>query len=247
MCELRNWRRPVIQECDGGAAAAPAGDAGGAQAAPAAPAEGPMTTTGDVLGKCDHVKDGYMGDGCFHIPSKAKVPLHRFEIANGGSVCKNKRKKTAYEKGMKVVVNMFESGLAAEKESVDPKAVNRKLKAIASGVNSMADVKKAAADFDKGKVETCRKIPTGLSYQQLKQLFLDFGQFAKDVSAGRWKASWFAISMVAVGLIYIISPVDLIPDAIPVVGWLDDAYVLKLIYGTVKDEFEAWRRANKTC
>lgn len=175
MCELRNWRRPVIQECDGGAAAAPAGNAGSAPSAPSAPAEGPMTTTGDVLGKCDHIKDGYMGDGCFHIPAKAKVPLHRFEIANGGSVRKNKRKKTAYEKGMKVVANMFESGLAQEKKSVDPRIVNSKLKAIASGVNCMVDVKKAAADFDKNKAEACRKIPSGSSYRQLKQLFLDFG------------------------------------------------------------------------
>lgn len=67
----------------------------------------------------------------------------------------------------------------------------------------------------------------------------------KDVSTGRWKAPWFAISMITVGLIYIISPIDLIPDAIPVVGWLDDAYVLKLVYEAVKDEFEAWRAAKK--
>lgn len=163
MNELRNWRRPTIWECDAGAAAAPAGDAVD-RAAPSVPPEAPMTNTEDVLGKCDHVKNGYMGDRCFHIPAKAKVPWHRFEMANGGSVRKNKRKKTAYEKGMKIVANMFESGLAPDKKSVDPKAVNRELKAIASNVNDMSDVKKAAADFDKNKAETCSKIPSGSSY-----------------------------------------------------------------------------------
>ena len=47
--------------------------------------------------------------------------------------------------------------------------------------------------------------------------------------------------MVAVGLIYLLSPVDLIPDAIPVVGIVDDAFVLKLIYDAVKDEISNWK------
>ena len=47
--------------------------------------------------------------------------------------------------------------------------------------------------------------------------------------------------MVAVGLIYLLSPVDLIPDAIPVVGIIDDAFVLKLIYDAIKDEIGNWK------
>ena len=47
--------------------------------------------------------------------------------------------------------------------------------------------------------------------------------------------------MVAVGLIYLLLPVDLIPDAIPVVGMIDDAFVLKLIYDAVKDEIGNWK------
>ena len=47
--------------------------------------------------------------------------------------------------------------------------------------------------------------------------------------------------MVAVGLIYLLSPIDLIPDAIPVVGIIDDAFVLKLIYDAINDEIENWK------
>jgi hypothetical protein len=54
-----------------------------------------------------------MGPGNFYIPSKVKVPLHRWEISNGGSqrkkTKKGKNKKYSYEKGMKVVVDMFEN------------------------------------------------------------------------------------------------------------------------------------------
>lgn len=48
-------------------------------------------------------------------------------------------------------------------------------------------------------------------------------------------------------LIYILSPVDLIPDCIPVVGYLDDlallSWVLKLIHSDV-EEYKKWRIQN---
>lgn len=59
----------------------------------------------DVLGHCDHKKDGYLGGdpaGCFHIPSKCKVPFKRYEICNGGG---KKKKKTFYDKGMQIIVD----------------------------------------------------------------------------------------------------------------------------------------------
>ena len=101
----------LLDECDGGAAggdaggAAPAGDVGGADAGDTA-AEMSGTSTADVLGKCEPGK-GYMGKDNFYIPARAKVPLHRWEAANGGSKRK-KKGKYPYEKGAKVVVSMFE-------------------------------------------------------------------------------------------------------------------------------------------
>ena len=37
---------------------------------------------------------------------------------------------------------------------------------------------------------------------------------------------WKKIIIVLLALIYVISPLDLIPDVIPVIGWLDDLGVL---------------------
>jgi len=49
-------------------------------------------------------------------------------------------------------------------------------------------------------------------------------------------------------LIYVLNPFDLIPDAIPGVGIIDDAAVialaLKFVHGDVTD-YKAWRDANK--
>lgn len=66
-----------------------------------------------------------------------------------------------------------------------------------------------------------------------------------------WRGEYRAISpkaMVAVvaGLMYFLSPIDLIPDWIPVLGMLDDIVVLGWVMSTLKtelDAFRAWRAA----
>ncbi len=48
-------------------------------------------------------------------------------------------------------------------------------------------------------------------------------------------------------LIYIVSPVDLIPDTIPVVGYIDDILLLKWVLASIKsdtDEYKKWRIDN---
>ena len=54
------------------------------------------------------------------------------------------------------------------------------------------------------------------------------------------------ISLVA-GIAYIVSPVDLIPDFIPVAGWLDDiaviALILKLGVGHELEKYKVWKKA----
>ena len=85
-------------------------------------------------------------------------------------------------------------------------------------------------------------------FKETKQLFIDFGDFLIDVVRGEWKASWFAITMVAVGLAYLLMPIDLIPDLTPIpfpgVGYIDDAFVLSLVYKAIKDEFDDWRNSH---
>ena len=49
-------------------------------------------------------------------------------------------------------------------------------------------------------------------------------------------------------LIYFLSPIDLIPDSIPVIGYVDDAAVINFCWDMVKpdaDEYRKWRENNK--
>lgn len=52
----------------------------------------------DVLGKCDHKHDGYLGPGCFHVPKRAGKLMRRVEILK-----KKKGHKNPYADKMKIV------------------------------------------------------------------------------------------------------------------------------------------------
>ncbi|BBA33187.1 uncharacterized protein sS8_1225 [Methylocaldum marinum] len=72
-------------------------------------------------------------------------------------------------------------------------------------------------------------------------------ELIRDYRSGTYRdiAPW-AIAAVAFGLLYLVNPVELIPDLIPVVGYLDDVAVMALILKLVKAELEkyaAWRKA----
>ncbi|MEH3114131.1 YkvA family protein [Pedobacter terrae] len=48
------------------------------------------------------------------------------------------------------------------------------------------------------------------------------------------------------GLIYFLSPIDVIPDFVPVLGFIDDIYILNLVYRQVLKDLEnykAWKDA----
>lgn len=246
---MKSYRRqdilePSINECDGGgdAGGAVGGDAGGAVGGDVA-IDFDGTSVEDVLGKNEPGK-GYMGPGNFYIPSKVKVPFHRYEIANGGSKRKKnkkgKPKKYSYEQGMKVVVDMFESEFNESKINFDKIEIRTRLSKLASSIKNMNDVKRISQSMNINGSKKQKEFEQS-KFSQLKETFIDFGNFLSDIVKGKYKASWFTITMIATALLYIISPIDIIPDLIPVVGIIDDAFVLQLVYNAVKDEFLKWK------
>jgi uncharacterized membrane protein YkvA (DUF1232 family) len=54
---------------------------------------------------------------------------------------------------------------------------------------------------------------------------------------------WGSIVLVTVGIIYFVSPIDLIPDVLPGIGHIDDAAVIAFVVTQIKadlDNFLAW-------
>ncbi|MCW5937189.1 MAG: DUF1232 domain-containing protein [Fimbriimonadaceae bacterium] len=44
-------------------------------------------------------------------------------------------------------------------------------------------------------------------------------------------SAWRALFPILVGLVYGVSPIDIVPDLIPLIGWLDDGVVMLLMFG----------------
>ncbi|MDN5216586.1 YkvA family protein [Fulvivirgaceae bacterium BMA12] len=56
---------------------------------------------------------------------------------------------------------------------------------------------------------------------------------------------WKMMVMLVAGLVYFVMPLDILPDFIPVTGFLDDITVIIWIFNNFKSEidaFEAWER-----
>lgn len=48
-------------------------------------------------------------------------------------------------------------------------------------------------------------------------------------------------TIVVAGLLYFISPIDLIPDYIPLLGYIDDAFVISIVLNSLSGEIDRYR------
>lgn len=58
------------------------------------------------------------------------------------------------------------------------------------------------------------------------------------------KTPWLSIAAIVFALLYVLNPLDIVPDFIPLVGYIDDASVLaltlKMIGGDIQD-YQLWK------
>jgi len=63
-----------------------------------------------------------------------------------------------------------------------------------------------------------------------------------DFIAGKYRdGPWKTIAAITVAILYFASPIDLIPDFIPLLGYLDDAFVIALAVDLIRDDLNAYR------
>ncbi len=94
---------------------------------------------------------------------------------------------------------------------------------------------------------------TFTTQQRLKVHFKDFKMLfsmLRDYTSKKYtQAPWYIISAIGAALLYVISPLDLIPDFIPFVGFLDDATVLALCLNLVHKDlmlYKEWKEGTVT-
>lgn len=86
------------------------------------------------------------------------------------------------------------------------------------------------------KLKNVKKSDAEYVYKNLDKLPKDTGDLKllihlfKDWYNGAYKEiPWYSISAIILGFLYLLSPIDLIPDMIPILGQLDDVVIIRWI------------------
>lgn len=100
-------------------------------------------------------------------------------------------------------------------------------------------------------VENEREIEKKLRGQKALRALLENGQLllqmVVDYFKGRYKqVPYWAIGAAALALLYVLSPVDAIPDVIPVLGYLDDATILAFCIKLIESEIKKYKQWKNT-
>jgi len=81
----------------------------------------------------------------------------------------------------------------------------------------------------------------------LKEKFLVLGRITKAYAAGNYRnIPWKPMVFMVAAVLYFISPIDLIPDLLPITGLTDDFAVLLWVYKSAQveiDKFLAWEKS----
>lgn len=82
------------------------------------------------------------------------------------------------------------------------------------------------------------------SLQKLKHQVNTLNRMIRAYANGEYRhIPWKNMLTVTAGIVYFVTPLDFIPDFIPIAGFLDDLTVLMWVFNSVKEsieEFEEW-------
>ncbi len=92
-----------------------------------------------------------------------------------------------------------------------------------------------AKDFDEEEAKEFA------SSHQTNSWYDDFIILYEMITASDYKISNQTKFVIAGTLAYVVLPIDVIPDFIPVVGWLDDAFVLGLATTSLNEEIKKFK------
>lgn len=63
----------------------------------------------------------------------------------------------------------------------------------------------------------------------------------KDIKAGQYRnVPWFVIATIVMALLYVLNPLDIVPDFIPGLGYIDDLAVLSMGIGWIETDLHKY-------
>ena len=104
---------------------------------------------------------------------------------------------------------------------------------------ALQQVKSLSSDFDPEEAEAFAKKHREASwYEQFKLLY-------EMITDKTFQISPQTYMMIAGALAYVVLPIDVIPDFIPGVGFIDDVFVLGFVIKSLHDEIERYKKFDK--
>ncbi len=79
------------------------------------------------------------------------------------------------------------------------------------------------------------------SFKDIKDDVMLLYQLFRDGIQGKYKISPITLGTIAIGLLYLISPIDLVLDFIPMIGFGDDVAVLVVIINSLSGELQEYK------
>lgn len=127
-------------------------------------------------------------------------------------------------------------------ESVFYKKALGKAPRIAKNASSLLKLLKQA-------LEKTQTLGVGGIYDEIRSKIVLLGELLKAYASGEYRQIELGnVLKVVAAFIYFISPLDIIPDIIPMIGFTDDVALLLFIVKSIGDEldkFEIWKTLNK--
>ncbi|MGB3587902.1 MAG: YkvA family protein [Tunicatimonas sp.] len=121
------------------------------------------------------------------------------------------------------------------------KKAKHRAKGILNDPKRLRNLANAAMD----KMRELRDDTEGM--HSLKDQANTFVRMIRSYQAGDYKFTpWKSLLLITAGIIYFVSPLDLIPDFIPVLGFMDDITVLLWVLNSVRGDVEKYEEWEKT-
>jgi len=105
----------------------------------------------------------------------------------------------------------------------------------------MDDVAYASKKGEKKVHEMESNIPNAL-VQMWNDIKLMISLLTDYINGSYKETPWGTIAAVAGAIVYFVSPIDIVPDFIPVVGYIDDAVVIKLALDFSRSDLEDYKK-----
>ena len=113
---------------------------------------------------------------------------------------------------------------------------------------------KGVENFSEADLEKVRK-DSAVAEEKSSKLGAQFESFKltwsllQDYWAGEYKSvPWKLIASIGFAVTYLVSPLDIIPDFIPLLGFVDDAAVFSLVVSSFQselDDYREWKKLQK--